>query len=75
MNDPKLRDNKQCQVNIYRSREIVEFSKSHLSKNGKKKLTLNSLVKFFEDGGISALTNKIEITKVYSDSKKPILEK
>ena len=75
MNNPKLRDNKQCQVNIYRSREIVEFSKSHLSKNGKKKLTLNTLVKFFEDGGISALTNKIEITKVYNDSRKPILEK
>jgi len=75
MNNPKLREKKQCKVSIYRPEEIVEFSKSHLTKNGKKKITLNSLVRFFEDGGITALTNKIKVLKSYKNTREPVLNK
>ena len=73
MNNPELRNRTKCQINIYRSKEISDLSKSHFYKNGKKELSLNSIVKYLELGGINALTNKIEISKVYKDLKEPLL--
>ena len=63
MNDNSYDVNKEYSMEITRAQEIVDFSKHHLEKSlaADGTFSLNALVKFFEDGGLKALTNKVSI--------------